>query len=171
MRTRTVEKRLLTLAVSLFVLGVGCNTIAIMPRDPIDVPRGLTDRQVELVILQSALGLRLATGDERRMAEEEGFVEPTYIQFRNSDWQLEDNRPGVILASVSPRTHYLRVAIRYDSNRVRVEIDGAENMKYDGSFIHGKAIRWIGNLEESIRSGLSLAAHSIRPAPMSGVSS
>lgn len=140
------------------VLLAGCNTVPIVERPPIVVPAGLTAAQVEASIMQSVFGLQMEIPRKNAEVQEDAPAQPTYIQTRHSQWRFEGREPGVVAASISPRSHYLRVKIHYGAQKVFVTIDAANHMKYDGHRIHGKAIRWIGNLENTIRSGLSLAA-------------
>jgi hypothetical protein len=150
-------KRRIVLGATLFIL-IGCNTVRITERPPIIVPPGLTAAQVEQAIMYSVFGAQPGTSPTALRPAVSAYPEPAYLQVRRSEWNFEGAEPGVIMGSVSPRTHYLRVKIQYDAHRVEVMIDGAKHMKYTGSRIHGKAIQWIANLERTIRGGLNLAA-------------
>ena len=154
-RTRAIA---LCALLAVLVVLLGCNTVPVAARPPINVPPGLTQAEVEWAIMQSVFGVQ---PDAPVCADSYGdpsSAQPEDVQVRRSEWVLEGRKPGVITASVSPRSHYLRVDIVYDAHTVEVVIADANNMKYSGSRIHGKAIQWIGNLENMIRSGLNLAA-------------
>ena len=150
-------KNLIVLGATLFVL-IGCNTVPITERPPIIAPPGLTADQVERAIMYAMFGARPGPYPAAEPPAVSASADPSYLKIRRSEWDFEGSQPGVIIGSVSPRTHYLRVRIEYNAHRVGVTIDGANNMSYSGTRIHGKANQWIGNLERTIRSGLNLAA-------------
>jgi len=154
---RTRATALCALLAVLVVLS-GCNTVPVAARPPISVPPGLTEAEVESAIMQSVFGLQPEASARADSYGDPSSAQRKYVKVRRSKWVFEGRKPGVIAASVSPRTHYLRVDIVYDAHTVEVVIADASNMKYSGSRIHGKAIQWIGNLEKIIRGGLSLAA-------------
>jgi len=143
---------------AVLVVLIGCNTVPVAARPPLSVPPGLTEAEVESAIMQSVFGVSPEAPARADSYGDPSSAQPEYVQGRRSEWVFESRKPGVITASVSPRSHYLRVDIVYDAQTVEVVIADANNMKYSGSRIHGKAIQWIGNLENIIRSGLNLAA-------------
>ena len=150
-------KNLIVVGAMLLVL-IGCRTVPITERPPIIVPPGLTEDQVELAIMYSMFGARPGPNPAAEPPAVGARAELPFKKVRGSEWDFEGSQPGVIIGSVSPRTHYLRVRIEYDAHTVGVTIDGANNLKYSGSRIHGRANQWIDNLERTIRSGLNLAA-------------
>jgi hypothetical protein len=156
---RTRASALCAVLAVLIVL-IGCKTIPVTARPPISVPQGLTEAKVESTIMQSVFGVQPKASARADSYGAPSSAQPEFVRVRRSEWAFEGREPGVITASVSPRSHYLRVDIVYDAHTVEVVIVDADNMKYSGSRIHGKAIQWIGNLEKIIRSGLSLAAMS-----------
>ena len=141
---------------AILLLFFGCKTVPIVARPPITIPPGLTQAQVESSIMMSVFGIRLAARTDSK--DSSSSRQPRYVQIRPSHWHFENQRPGVITASIAPRSHYLRVDIVYNARTVEVVITDARNMKYNGSRIHRKANQWIANLENEIRSGLSVAA-------------
>ena len=113
---------------TLFVL-IGCNTVPITERPPIIVARGLIEDQVGLAMMYAVLGARPGTFPA---AEPPALSAPADLPYKKSGARSgisKARNPGVIIGSVSPRTHYLRVRIEYDAHRVGVMIDGANNMK------------------------------------------
>jgi hypothetical protein len=121
-------KNLIVLGTTPFVL-IGCNTVLITERPPIIAPRGLTQDQVELAMMYAVLGARPGTFPA---AEPPALSAPVDLPYKKSGARSgisKARNPGVIIGSVSPRTHSLRVRIEYDAHRVGVMIDGANNMK------------------------------------------
>src|SRR5205823_1293020 len=75
-----------------------------------------------------------------------------------SIWFTESVEPGVIYAGYAVRTHYIRVAIRFDDQVVTTSIVSSKNLDYSENRIHEVAFVWIDELETHIRRALGTAA-------------
>ena len=119
----------LVLAVVL-TLSLGCSMASKSRIRVIDVPSGLTEQQVELAILDA---------------------------LTDTHWFLEGRNPGVVMAGIERKGHYLRVAITHNTRWVSFKIDGSRHLRETDSFIHAAAIKWIRNLEIRVRHSLGEA--------------
>ena len=71
-------------------------------------------------------------------------------------WQMVDEAPGVIRATISLRTHRAVAEIRYDPARFSIRYIDSVNLNYDGSNIHPNYNGWIQRLEQTIISQSSV---------------
>ncbi len=71
-------------------------------------------------------------------------------------WQLVDESPGVIRATISLRTHRAVAEIRYDPAQFSIFYIDSVNLNYDGSNIHPNYNGWIQRLEQTIISQSSV---------------
>ena len=65
-------------------------------------------------------------------------------------WQMVDESPGVIRATISLRTHRAVAEIRYDQAQFSIRYVDSVNLNYDGSNIHPNYNGWIQRLEQTI---------------------
>jgi hypothetical protein len=121
-------ENLIVLGATLFV-PIGCNTVPITERPPIIAPRGLAQGPVELAIMYAELGARPGTFPAAEPPAVSAHADLPYKKSGARSGISKARKPGVIIGSVSPRTHSLRVRTEYDAHRVGVMIDGANNMK------------------------------------------
>ena len=73
-------------------------------------------------------------------------------------WQMREERPGLILASLNLRSHMALVEIPYDTNSYSIRYRDSTNLKYDGSKIHSNYNGWVQNLDNAIRGRLLSAS-------------
>lgn len=72
-------------------------------------------------------------------------------------WQMNVERPGLIIATLNLRTHQAVVEIPYDTTGFAIRYQDSTNLDYDGTNIHKNYNSWIQNLEREIRLQASLA--------------
>jgi len=139
----------------------GCSAVPVTERQPISVPNGVTLEQVEAAIISEVLkppppvrgGLSAADAELVRLAQQ------------SHEWVLEARRAGEIEASVSPRSHYLKVLIVYSATTVRTEIMETRNLSSGEGTIHKNALVWIDALEKRIKASLGRALGAQQGAP------
>jgi len=69
-------------------------------------------------------------------------------------WRVREDGPGKIVAEKRVRNHRALVAIDYDAAGYAITLLEADDLLYDGTYIHAAYNRWIEALEESIRQEL-----------------
>lgn len=153
--------RLLAISILSTVVGIGCTTTKIVS-DPheVSVPAGLTKSQVEWAIL-SAVANRPLTPEQIATASV-GPSRADWVHTFKGEWATEAIEDGLITAGLSVRSHYLQVAIHYDTTYVWSEITRSRNLNQSGTSIHKKAIAWNDRLVDRIRAELgrlALASH------------
>ena len=151
---------------------LACRTVPIPSFEPIMVPPGLSNQQIELAILSGVLNKPPPMGFDpgRRMSDEEfdRLVWDHYMRTaRSRSWFPESRAPGIVYAAVNARSHYLRVSLTFDASLIRTEILASENLQQADGRIHKKAIKWITRLHEHIRRELGRLAFSARPSASS----
>lgn len=72
-------------------------------------------------------------------------------------WQMNVERPGLIIGTLNLRTHQAVVEIPYDTEGFAIEYQDSTDLDYDGTNIHKNYNSWIQNLEREIRVQASLA--------------
>src|SRR2546427_8356628 len=131
----------IALALLVFALG-GCWIAEIHPRPPISVPPNLSQREVEVVILfdlaRQPLPPEFSHGE--RIADN-ALKAVLGWRYQSADqpksiWFTESVEPGVIYAGYAVRTHYIRVAIRFDDQVVTTSIVSSKNLDYSENRIH-----------------------------------
>lgn len=155
-RTRSI---LLVAALAL-PLAAACQTAPLVNPEPIAVPPGLSSQQVEVAILS---GIRntppppdYRLDEDMDEAEFDAFVRRHLMSdLRRRSWFAESREPGVVHAAVDTRGHYLRVAVRFDTDQVRIQLAESRNLKQSRNRIHGRALRWMRNLEFHVRRELN----------------
>ena len=65
-------------------------------------------------------------------------------------WQMIDESPGIIRATLSLRSHRAVAEIRYDQTQFSIRYVDSVNLNYDGSNIHPNYNGWIQRLEQTI---------------------
>lgn len=70
-------------------------------------------------------------------------------------WQMEVERPGLILGTLNIRSHQAVVEIPYDTQGFAIQYQDSTNLNYDGESIHTNYNGWIQNLERRIRTEVS----------------
>lgn len=70
-------------------------------------------------------------------------------------WQMEVERPGLILGTLNIRSHQAVVEIPYDTQGFAIQYQDSTNLNYDGDTIHTNYNGWIQNLERRIRTEVS----------------
>lgn len=102
---------------------------------PIQVPEGLTTRQVAKVI-------------QMAMAARNWYVDSQAI--------AEDGGPSQIQATLKVRVHSVTIRFDFDAREVRISYVDSQHMEYEvhkrkGPLIHPNYNRWVQNLEKTIR--------------------
>ncbi|MGH0032415.1 MAG: hypothetical protein ACQGVC_21700 [Myxococcota bacterium] len=139
---------------------IGCRTAPESSIRDIDVPRGLSAAEVEFAIL-ATLAEKPPPEDLRpseRIADHafKAWFGPFYrsIQPPTQRWFLEAREPDYILAGYQGGSHYLRLRIEYSADRIHFVVEDTRNLRRYSDRIHKTAIRWIQDLEVSLRRAL-----------------
>jgi hypothetical protein len=145
---------------------VSCRTEQIGVREPIVVPSGLTENEIQIAILTALTDLShppaydpnvIVAGSVGDAIAWSLFKE---AERSSSGWYPESHEPGVIFAGLDVRSHYMRIAIHYDTKSVRTQIVESRNLKQSGGRIHRKANAWLAKLEAKIRVALGQVSFS-----------
>jgi hypothetical protein len=81
-------------------------------------------------------------------------------------WQIDEERPDALVASVSAGGHDATVLVQYDERSFSItRVDSSPGLKYDGSYIHRRYNHWVDRLRASIEQELSQTAAVPAPAP------
>ncbi len=154
-------------------LAGGCRTAPIPAFSAIDVPSGLSSQQVDLAILSGILNKPPpADYDPHAPLSAEEFSKLVWANYlrdaRSRSWFPESREPGVVIAAVSTRGLYLRVALRFDESAIHTEILESRNLDQTEGRIHRRALQWIERLRQHIRRELgrmsfTAASSSTRP--------
>jgi hypothetical protein len=71
-----------------------------------------------------------------------------------SGWELENDGPGQMQATLRRRSHVAVVTIIYDASGYRIEYKDSTNLDHEGDRIHRGYNRWVRNLDARIRKQL-----------------
>ena len=71
-------------------------------------------------------------------------------------WQMDDVRPGLIMATLNVRDHMAQVEIPYDRHTYSILYRDSVNLGYNGSSIHSNYTGWVQRLSAAINSRLSM---------------
>lgn len=153
-------KRLLPVCLALFI--GACNTVPNQSPPPISVPSGLNANAVELAVLMAVVDAKgppqLTVGqqitDNVLSAVLGGYGS---LQRRNA-WYYEGREPGVVYAGFQHRGHYMKVAVGYSAQDVRLAIVESRNLKQSDSRIHKTAMKYLQSLEDRLRRSLGMVA-------------
>lgn len=161
MRSTRLSLSRLCVLLGLVSVLLGCNTAKIVTdAQEIKVPDGLSLQQVQLAIL-SAIAERTLTPEQLSTANDtganrgEGYAQ--YVQLFKGKWSVESIKGGTITTGLSVRSHYLRIAIHFDTINVWSEIADSRNLDQSGKHIHKKAIAWKDRLMDRVRAELGKA--------------
>jgi hypothetical protein len=81
-------------------------------------------------------------------------------------WQIAEERPDALVASVSAGGHDATVLVQYDERSFSItRVDSSPGLKYDGSYIHRRYNHWVDRLRASIEQELSQTTAAPAPAP------
>jgi hypothetical protein len=121
------------LAIALAALA-GCNTMPIqnVSEAPVVAANGrqLTNAQVREAIVRAGASL---------------------------GWQIREEAPGLLVGTITLRTHSAVVAIPYTSRTYSVQYRSSQNLYESGGMIHKNYNGWITNLRNGINTQLSLS--------------
>jgi hypothetical protein len=152
------------LAVSLVMCLVACSTVRNVSPPPISVSSKLTENNVELAILM-AIGDRtappkLAPGEKVTDSVLSGVIDSASNNARRQkeSWYFEDREPRTVYAGFQDRRFYMRVAVRYDTRNITMEIVDSRGLKQSGDRIHKRAFVWLQQLEQRVRRSLGTLA-------------
>ncbi len=70
-------------------------------------------------------------------------------------WQVEERRPGQILAVIALREHRAGITITYDQDSYSIRYRNSDNLNARGDNIHRNYNRWVANLNTDIQRALS----------------
>ena len=102
---------------------------------PLDVPTGLTDKQVEKAVRMGAA---------------------------KRGWVISAQQKGYAEATLHIRTHVAKVGVTYDTKHVSLKYLDSSNLDYavkkDGPVIHKNYLKWASNLLIDINVELQAAA-------------
>jgi len=73
-------------------------------------------------------------------------------------WRIERRAPGLMIGTLYLRDHMAKVRILYDARRYSIRYQDSSNLKYnpDTKTIHSNYNSWVQNLDNAIRSQLSI---------------
>jgi hypothetical protein len=71
------------------------------------------------------------------------------------DWQVEEFRPNVVLATKRHGSHVATAAISYDADSFSIELRGSSQMKQGDGRVHKLYNEWVHDLEAAIRREVS----------------
>ena len=69
-------------------------------------------------------------------------------------WELEDEMPGQMQATLRRRSHVAVVTIVYDAGGYRIEYKDSTNLDREGDRIHRSYNKWVRNFDARIREQL-----------------
>lgn len=69
-------------------------------------------------------------------------------------WVMRVQKPGHIVARLSPRTHMVELDIFYDSDSYSIVYKDSAEMNYKKGKIHASYNKWVANLDRDIRGTL-----------------
>lgn len=103
--------------------------------DPIEIPAGLTDKQIAKEIKRALL---------------------------QRGWEVTSDKPGDIEGTLHLRTHMAKIRITYDSRQVNIAYLDSSELEYaqkNGKrVIHPNYLGWIGFLASDIKANLAVTA-------------
>ena len=161
------KERTVWLVIALSMLAfIGCMTVPNKSPSPILVPHGLNENDVENAILFAIAdkppppdltpGQRIA--DNALSAFFAAYYEK--VGSAREYWYFEDRADGVVYAGFQDRRYYMRTAVHYDAEKVRMEILESRNLRQNYGYIHKKAFDYLMILESRIRRLLGqIATH------------
>ncbi len=71
-------------------------------------------------------------------------------------WQMKEVKPGHIIATLNIRSHMAQTDINYNPNTYSITYRDSSDLNYDGDEIHSNYNGWIQNLDNAIRTQLSM---------------
>jgi hypothetical protein len=71
-------------------------------------------------------------------------------------WQMKEDAPGHIVATLALRKHMAIVDIPYSTNSFSILYKDSTELGYNGSSIHSNYNGWVQNLERQITARLSV---------------
>jgi hypothetical protein len=69
-------------------------------------------------------------------------------------WKMQPVRPGVMVGTLTLRTHTAIVDVTYDTRTYNINYKDSVDLNYDGTNIHRNYNGWIQNLDKGIRAQL-----------------
>ena len=66
-------------------------------------------------------------------------------------WQMNVERPGLMIGTLNLRSHQAVVEIPYDTTGFAIAYRDSTDLDYDGTSIHKNYNSWVQNLEREIR--------------------
>ncbi len=103
--------------------------------------------------IQSYQGTRLSLGEIRQAIIKAGH---------QKRWVMNDNKPGELTARFNPGKYSVEVAIPYSTKNYSILYRTSTGLKANGKKIHRTYKKLINELQNAIRTGITLAHH--RPA-------
>jgi len=70
-------------------------------------------------------------------------------------WQMKPVEPGLIVGTLTLRTHMAMVNVKYDTKIYSITYKDSSNLDYTGDSIHKNYNGWVTNLDRGIQSQLS----------------
>ena len=139
----------------------GCMTVPNISPSPIMVPQGLNENDVELAIVLAIADIpppAYLTPGQPISAKTLDEILNQKVDSSRQYYFFEDRADGVVYSGFQYRTYYMRVAVHYDSEKVRLEITDSRNLEQHDNYIHKKAFEWLVILETRIRRALAQVA-------------
>jgi hypothetical protein len=123
------HRKLLAGVLLLGLVDAACTTVPILdpPRANLPANPGRTETDVANAIKQAALQLR---------------------------WEVREDGPGQMTATLHLRSHVAVVSIHYDANSYEIRYADSTNLDHQGNQIHRNYNKWVKNLDARIRKQL-----------------
>jgi hypothetical protein len=129
---KSISIRFLTIAMATLLIGVlaSCRTAPVTDVERVPIPPTATEQQVQQAIIAAGAGL---------------------------GWVMKVKRPGLIVGTLSVRSHLAEVEIPYTRTSYSIRYKSSSNLDYDPTkrTIHSNYTGWIQNLDRAIRASLA----------------
>ena len=158
----------LRLVMVVLSLTLGCKSsklALIKQRTSIAVPAGLNANDVEVVVLYELADKRVPVDLNPGERIADNAMKALFLfryrrvsEREQSPWYPESVEKGVIYAGYERGSHYLRVAIEYTDDAVKIRFVESRGVSRVDNRIHRNAVIWIDQLEVRIRRALGKMA-------------
>ena len=161
------------LFIALAVLLVGCKTVSIYERDPIRVPTGLKESDVEDAILltlgkHSITESNLSGGQKIADNALKAGLGRRYVSAESGSydkyWYFEEKTPGTIFVAFRKGDLYMRVALNFDAHQIKTSIVESRNFRQSETKIHKQAYVYLQDFEGRLHRSLGDVAREINYA-------
>jgi hypothetical protein len=137
------------------VFPTACQNSIFVPLE-ISVPEGLTADQVEAALIAALANFRIVPGLDPEQLVPDRMIKDLYgpgVRPRTR-WSPERREPGLMYAGCQWRSHYLQIALHFDTQRVKIKLASSRNLDQQGDSIHDRAIILARRLADQITISL-----------------